>query len=514
MSLISLDHVSKIYPRGTRPALDDVSLHVDRGDFVFLVGASGSGKTTLLSLLLREEEANSGEIHVAGNDLRRLSNRQVPQYRRSLGFIFQDYKLLNNKTVYQNVAFALEVIGTSRATIRSLVPRVLETVGLTGKENNYPHELSGGEAQRVAIARAYVNHPQILLADEPTGNLDPTTSLGIMEVLDAINRTGTTIVMATHNEEIVNSMRKRVVELHTGKIVRDEREGSYDSALYFPDSDVEQKSKAQQAVEHDQNRSSVSISADDQPDHVERHRRLSKKARRAAQAREAVEMVTQSLRNNSAENEGIARLAQSVHSGRTGRYGEVFQSIETTMTWGRGLIVKDDSEDLEEDSKLAHEEESSEKSSENSADAAENSANAAEGLAEHTSPNADNETAQAQAEEVKESEEAVESEESEETVKSEESEESVESEEAEESEKFEESEESESVSKVTHATETHETETQGTETHETETQAHQPQNHEEASANALPPMPPAPPKPPTTGHTHADDNTHRAEGVK
>ncbi|WP_421777771.1 cell division ATP-binding protein FtsE [Gardnerella sp. KA00747] len=504
MSLISLDHVSKIYPRGTRPALDDVSLHVDRGDFVFLVGASGSGKTTLLSLLLREEEANSGEIHVAGNDLRRLSNRQVPQYRRSLGFIFQDYKLLNNKTVYQNVAFALEVIGTSRATIRSLVPRVLETVGLTGKENNYPHELSGGEAQRVAIARAYVNHPQILLADEPTGNLDPTTSLGIMEVLDAINRTGTTIVMATHNEEIVNSMRKRVVELHTGKIVRDEREGSYDSALYFPDSDVEQKSKAQQAVEHDQNRSSVSISADDQPDHVERHRRLSKKARRAAQAREAVEMVTQSLRNNSAENEGIARLAQSVHSGRTGRYGEVFQSIETTMTWGRGLIVKDDSEDLEEDSKLAHEEESSEKSSENSADAAENSANAAEGLAEHTSPNVDNETAQAQAEEVKESEEAEEVKESEEAVKSEEFEESVESEEAEESEKFEESEESESVSKVTHETETH----------ETETQAHQPQNHEEASANALPPMPPAPPKPPTTGHTHADDNTHRAEGVK
>ena len=509
MSLISLDHVSKIYPRGTRPALDDVSLHVDRGDFVFLVGASGSGKTTLLSLLLREEEANSGEIHVAGNDLRRLSNRQVPQYRRSLGFIFQDYKLLNNKTVYQNVAFALEVIGTSRATIRSLVPRVLETVGLTGKENNYPHELSGGEAQRVAIARAYVNHPQILLADEPTGNLDPTTSLGIMEVLDAINRTGTTIVMATHNEEIVNSMRKRVVELHTGKIVRDEREGSYDSALYFPDSDVEQKSKAQQAVEHDQNRSSVSISADDQPDHVERHRRLSKKARRAAQAREAVEMVTQSLRNNSAENEGIARLAQSVHSGRTGRYGEVFQSIETTMTWGRGLIVKDDSEDLEEDSKLAHEEESSEKSSENSADAAENSANAAEGLAEHNSPNADNETAQAQAEEVKESEETVETEESEETVETEGAEESVESEEAEESEKFEESEESESVSKVTHATET-----QGTETQGTETQAHQPQNHEEASANALPPMPPAPPKPPTTGHTHADDNTHRAEGAK
>ena len=347
MSLISLDHVSKIYPRGTRPALDDVSLHVDRGDFVFLVGASGSGKTTLLSLLLREEEANGGEIHVAGNDLRRLSNRQVPQYRRSLGFIFQDYKLLNNKTVYQNVAFALEVIGTSRATIRSLVPRVLETVGLTGKENNYPHELSGGEAQRVAIARAYVNHPQIILADEPTGNLDPTTSLGIMEVLDAINRTGTTIVMATHNEEIVNSMRKRVVELHEGKIVRDEREGSYDSALYFPDSDVEQKSKAQQSVEKNSEEAEISASIN-QPENTERHKRLSKKAQRAEQARETVDIVTQSLQSDTAENDGIARLAQSVHSGRTGRYGEVFQSLETTMTWGRGL-VSTNHEDVGED---------------------------------------------------------------------------------------------------------------------------------------------------------------------
>ena len=164
MALISLEHVSKVYPKGTRPALDDINLDIDRGDFVFLVGASGSGKTTLLSLLLREEEATDGEIRVAGNDLRRLSARQVPHYRRQIGFIFQDYKLLNNKTVWENVAFALEVIGTSRSTIKSLVPKVLQTVGLTGKENNYPHELSGGEAQRVAIARAYVNHPQILLA--------------------------------------------------------------------------------------------------------------------------------------------------------------------------------------------------------------------------------------------------------------------------------------------------------------------------------------------------------------
>ncbi|RFD77682.1 cell division ATP-binding protein FtsE [Gardnerella vaginalis] len=366
MSLISLEHVSKIYPKGTRPALDDISLDVNRGDFVFLVGASGSGKTTLLSLLLREEEATKGEIHVAGNDLRRLVNRQVPQYRRTLGFIFQDYKLLNNKTVYQNVAFALEVIGTSRSTIKSLVPRVLETVGLTGKENNYPHELSGGEAQRVAIARAYVNHPQILLADEPTGNLDPTTSLGIMEVLDAINRTGTTIVMATHNEEIVNSMRKRVVELHSGHIVRDEREGSYDSALYFPDADVEQKSKAQQAVEGDSISAAVadskgdsksgsnggsngesssntnsqsSINANGFDESQENYRFMSKRAKRAVQAKKAMDAVAQTLQNGSENNEGIARLAQSVHSGRTGRYGEVFQPLETTMTWGRGLSI-------------------------------------------------------------------------------------------------------------------------------------------------------------------------------
>ena len=366
MSLISLEHVSKIYPKGTRPALDDISLDVNRGDFVFLVGASGSGKTTLLSLLLREEEATKGEIHVAGNDLRRLVNRQVPQYRRSLGFIFQDYKLLNNKTVYQNVAFALEVIGTNRSTIKSLVPRVLETVGLTGKENNYPHELSGGEAQRVAIARAYVNHPQILLADEPTGNLDPTTSLGIMEVLDAINRTGTTIVMATHNEEIVNSMRKRVVELHSGHIVRDEREGSYDSALYFPDADVEQKSKAQQAVEGDSISAAVADSKGDSKsgsngesngesssnansqspinangfgESQENYRFMSKRAKRAVQAKKAMDAVAQTLQNGSENNEGIARLAQSVHSGRTGRYGEVFQPLETTMTWGRGLSI-------------------------------------------------------------------------------------------------------------------------------------------------------------------------------
>ncbi|KAB7787334.1 cell division ATP-binding protein FtsE [Bifidobacterium cebidarum] len=309
MALISLDKVSKIYPKGTRPALDNIDLDIERGDFVFLVGASGSGKTTLLSLLLREEEATSGEIRVAGNDLRRISNRQVPQYRRSLGFVFQDYKLLNNKTVWENVAFALEVIGTRRSTIKSLVPKVLDTVGLTGKEKNYPHELSGGEQQRVAIARAYVNHPQILLADEPTGNLDPTTSLGIMEVLDSINRTGTTVVMATHNEEIVNSMRKRVVELHNGKIVRDEAHGSYDSALFFPDAEVEARS--------------------DKANHI------------AVPARAAIEV-------GEGQSEGIARLANSVHSGRTGRYGETFAPIEDTLTWGKGLPLDEQAAALEE----------------------------------------------------------------------------------------------------------------------------------------------------------------------
>ncbi|RSX51705.1 cell division protein FtsE [Bifidobacterium goeldii] len=338
MALISLDHVSKVYPRGTRPALDDVNLHIDRGDFVFLVGASGSGKTTLLSLLLREEEATDGEIRVAGNDLRRLTNRQVPQYRRSIGFVFQDYKLLANKTVWQNVAFALEVIGTRRSAIKSLVPQVLQTVGLTGKEGNYPHELSGGEQQRVAIARAYVNHPQILLADEPTGNLDPTTSLGIMEVLDAINRTGTTIVMATHNEEIVNSMRKRVVELHSGKIVRDEAQGSYDSAEFFPDSEV--ASKAHQAL------SGVAADSSDEherfrPKHaaVESVEVTTIEAKGEEGAVEGVRMVAQAV-DGDVRNEGIARLAQSVHSGRTGRYGEAFQSVEDTLTWGKGLDLE------------------------------------------------------------------------------------------------------------------------------------------------------------------------------
>ena len=355
MALISLEHVSKVYPKGTRPALDDINLDINRGDFVFLVGASGSGKTTLLSLLLREEEVTDGEIRVAGNDLRRLSSRQVPHYRRSIGFIFQDYKLLNNKTVWENVAFALEVIGTSRSTIKSLVPKVLQTVGLTGKENNYPHELSGGEAQRVAIARAYVNHPQILLADEPTGNLDPTTSLGIMEVLDAINRTGTTIVMATHNEEIVNSMRKRVVELHTGKIVRDEQQGSYDSALYFPDAEVESKShQALNGGDADAKYRApsglvVSDASDGTVD-VEG-------ATRAETAANAVDAVAAAIHSGNGDA-GIARLANSVHSGRTGRYGEAFAPVETTLTWGKGLKIEELAEQEQADSSALSQSES------------------------------------------------------------------------------------------------------------------------------------------------------------
>lgn len=365
MALISLEHVSKVYPKGTRPALDDINLDINRGDFVFLVGASGSGKTTLLSLLLREEEATDGEIRVAGNDLRRLSVRQVPYYRRQIGFIFQDYKLLNNKTVWENVAFALEVIGTSRSTIKSLVPKVLQTVGLTGKEHNYPHELSGGEAQRVAIARAYVNHPQILLADEPTGNLDPTTSLGIMEVLDAINRTGTTIVMATHNEEIVNSMRKRVVELHTGKIVRDEQQGSYDSALYFPDAEVE--SKSQQALgvsDHNAKflqRESIEASEDiDKTVDVEG-------STRAETAMNAADVVAAALTDGKGD-EGIARLANSVHSGRTGRYGEAFASVETTLTWGKGLSLNEMADGKDKDARYKRPVEDKESSDGNSVD--------------------------------------------------------------------------------------------------------------------------------------------------
>jgi cell division transport system ATP-binding protein len=225
--VILLDNVTKLYASQTRPALDGVSVEVERGEFVFLVGASGSGKSTFLRLILREETPTAGKVWVAGKDLNRLSNWKVPGLRRQIGTVFQDFRLLPNRTVAGNVAFALEVIGRPRSQIKRVVPEVLELVGLEGKESRMPDELSGGEQQRVAIARAFVNKPAILIADEPTGNLDPNTSVGIMKLLDRINRTGTTVVMATHDAAIVDQMRKRVVELEFGHVVRDQSRGIY-----------------------------------------------------------------------------------------------------------------------------------------------------------------------------------------------------------------------------------------------------------------------------------------------
>ena len=225
--VIRLEKVVKNYPTSTRPALDGVDVDIEKGEFVFLVGSSGSGKSTFLRLLLKEETPTSGSVHVAGKDLSRLSSWKVPTLRRSIGCVFQDFRLLPNKTVAQNVAFALEVIGKPQSTIDKVVPEVLDLVGLDGKAQRMPDELSGGEQQRVAVARAFVNRPMILIADEPTGNLDPNTSVGIMKLLDRINRTGTTVVMATHDAAIVDSMRRRVVELSMGKVVRDQSRGVY-----------------------------------------------------------------------------------------------------------------------------------------------------------------------------------------------------------------------------------------------------------------------------------------------
>jgi len=227
--MIRFENVSKTYPRSSRPALRNVSLEVERGEFVFVVGQSGSGKSTLLRLVLREERATGGQVLVAGRELAHLPGRKVPALRREIGTVFQDFRLLPNKTVYQNVAFALQVLGRSRHQIRQTVPETLEMVGLGGKEKRLPHELSGGEQQRVAIARAFVNKPAILLCDEPTGNLDPTISLDIVQLLDRIHRGGTTVVMATHDVDIVDQLRKRVVELKDGEMVRDESRGVYGS---------------------------------------------------------------------------------------------------------------------------------------------------------------------------------------------------------------------------------------------------------------------------------------------
>ncbi|MGB9377180.1 MAG: cell division ATP-binding protein FtsE [Mycobacteriales bacterium] len=225
--MIRLDRVTKQYKASTRPALDDVSVSVEKGEFVFFIGSSGSGKSTLIRLMLKEEPPTKGRISIAGRDLARMSRWKVPQLRRSIGCVFQDFRLLTNKTVAENVGFALEVIGKPQSIVKKVVPEVLDLVGLDGKANRMPHELSGGEQQRVALARAFVNRPLVLLADEPTGNLDPDTSIEIMRLLDRINRTGTTVVMATHDATIVNSMRRRVVELDYGRIVRDQARGIY-----------------------------------------------------------------------------------------------------------------------------------------------------------------------------------------------------------------------------------------------------------------------------------------------
>ena len=227
--MIRFNHVSKVYDRGMRPALDDVDIKINRDEVVFLVGASGSGKSTFLRLVIREERPTKGRIHVLGRDLSKISSWKVPQLRQEIGFVFQDFRLLENKTVLENVALASQVIGKPRHYILSAVPEALDLVGLAGKERRLPHELSGGEQQRVAIARAMVNRPKLLLADEPTGNLDPSTSVGIMRLLDRINRQGTTVVMATHDDEIVDQMRKRVIELKGGEVVRDQDRGVYGS---------------------------------------------------------------------------------------------------------------------------------------------------------------------------------------------------------------------------------------------------------------------------------------------
>lgn len=225
--MIRFDNVTKAYS-GDTIAVRNATFEIAKGEFVFLVGPSGSGKSTLLRLMNRQERAEQGDVWVAGRDLGTLADSKVPSLRRNIGNVFQDYKLLSSKTVFENVAFALEVIGQPKHVIRQQVPTVLELVGLQGKEDRFPDQLSGGEQQRVSIARAFVNRPLILLGDEPTGNLDPATGEGIMRLLDRINSTGTTVVMATHDQRIVNMMRRRVIQLDRGVIVRDQNRGVYE----------------------------------------------------------------------------------------------------------------------------------------------------------------------------------------------------------------------------------------------------------------------------------------------
>jgi cell division transport system ATP-binding protein len=228
--MIRFENVTKVYDGGV-VALKDVDLDINKGEFVFLVGPSGSGKSTLIRLMMREEGPTNGDIWIAGKHASQLPGWKVPHLRRSIGTVFQDFKLLPNKTVYENVAFAMEVTGKSRSAIDGQVPQVLKLVGLSEMAERLPRRLSGGEQQRVSVARAFVNRPLILLADEPTGNLDPATSVGIMRILDRINRTGTTVVMATHDHAIVDAMRRRVVQLERGRVLRDESRGVYETAV-------------------------------------------------------------------------------------------------------------------------------------------------------------------------------------------------------------------------------------------------------------------------------------------
>lgn len=228
--MITFENVTKLYKTSTRPALNDISLTIDKGEFVFLIGPSGSGKSTFLELMIRETNVTHGDIFLDEFHVNRLRGRSINKLRQKIGYVFQDFRLLQQKTVYDNVAFALEVIGTKKDKIARTVPATLEMVGLEGKEDRYPHELSGGEQQRVAIARAFINRPLVLLADEPTGNLDPDTADGIMVLLNQINRTGTTVIMSTHNARAVNDMRRRVIELKLGDLVRDDAHGVYGEA--------------------------------------------------------------------------------------------------------------------------------------------------------------------------------------------------------------------------------------------------------------------------------------------
>jgi cell division transport system ATP-binding protein len=226
--IVELKDTTVVYPGG-HVGLERVSVSIDRGEFVFLVGPTGCGKSTFIKLLLRDVEPASGEVMVAGKDINDMPRSSVPQLRRRIGTVFQDFKLLNNRTVYDNVAYALQVTGTPRGQIKRQVPEILRMVGLGAKIHNYPDELSGGEQQRVSVARAFVSHPPLLLADEPTGNLDPETSIGIMQLLYRINRTGTTVVVVTHDREMVDKMRRRVVQLYDGRVIRDQAAGLYTS---------------------------------------------------------------------------------------------------------------------------------------------------------------------------------------------------------------------------------------------------------------------------------------------